>query len=206
MNPSRPKHKAACDQCNASKVKCPGGDPPCKRCADNSQPCHYSLARRTGKPPGSRNRKTLEKLRQVKEGNRESNNSESGGGESSINQTNVSRDHGDGALDAESERREDNASHDPLQISATPNFWPLLPLMNYPTLPDTSQSLINTDQDFLDDDLVAYGDAREHSDRAPAGINFTDFEELGSGGSRRPWTDAQDNQWDVSAPLHVYLA
>ena len=206
MNPSRPKHKAACDQCNASKVKCHGGDPPCKRCTDNSQPCHYSLARRTGKPPGSRNRKTLEKLRQVKEGNPESNNGEGGGGESSIDHINVSRNRSDGALDIESELREDDASHDPLQMSATTDYWPLLPLTNHPTLSDTSQSLVNPDQNFLDSDHVAYHNARENSDAHPPGLNFSNFEELGSGGSSRLWTDAQDNQWDVSTLPVVYLA
>lgn len=56
------KYKAACDQCHNSKVKCSGGDPPCKRCADARLHCHYSLAARIGKPPGSKNRKTLERL------------------------------------------------------------------------------------------------------------------------------------------------
>ena len=206
MNPSRPKHKAACDQCNASKVKCPGGAPPCKRCADSSQPCHYSLAKRTGKPSGCRNKKTLEKLRQAKQGNPESNSTEIGVGESSIIQINVSRDHGDGVLDVESERREDNASHSPLQMSATTNFWPLSPLMSYPILPNTSQSLINPDQDLLDGNHVTYSNAPENSDPHSTGLNFPDFEELGNGESRRQWTDAQDNQWDVSTPLVLYLA
>ena len=57
------KYKAACDQCHNSKVKCSGGDPPCKRCADAKLRCHYSLAARIGKPPGSKNRKTLERLK-----------------------------------------------------------------------------------------------------------------------------------------------
>lgn len=56
------KYKAACDQCHDSKVKCSGGDTPCKRCADARLHCHYSLAARIGKPPGSKNRKTLERL------------------------------------------------------------------------------------------------------------------------------------------------
>ena len=56
------KFKAACDQCHSSKVKCPGGDPPCKRCADARLHCHYSLSARIGKPPGSKNKKTLERL------------------------------------------------------------------------------------------------------------------------------------------------
>ena len=57
------KYKAACDQCHSSKVKCSGGDSPCKRCADAKLRCHYSLAARIGKPPGSKNRKTLERLK-----------------------------------------------------------------------------------------------------------------------------------------------
>ena len=57
--------KAACDQCHANKVKCAGGGPPCKRCSDLSQDCHYSPAARMGKPPGSKNRKTLERLREA---------------------------------------------------------------------------------------------------------------------------------------------
>ena len=59
------KYRAACDQCHASKVRCPGGGPPCKRCShlDKSALCHYSLAARIGKPPGSKNRKTLERIR-----------------------------------------------------------------------------------------------------------------------------------------------
>jgi hypothetical protein len=60
------RYKAACDPCHASKVKCPGGGPPCKRCVKSSdQACRYSLARRMGKPPETRNRKTLERLRET---------------------------------------------------------------------------------------------------------------------------------------------
>ena len=64
---SRPrKYKAACVPCGASKVKCPGGGPPCQRCANTSrtEPCHYRPAARIGKPPGSKNKKTLDKMRQ----------------------------------------------------------------------------------------------------------------------------------------------
>lgn len=59
------RYKSACDQCHDSKVKCDGASPLCKRCADTGQPCRYSVAARTGKPPGSRNRKTLERLRRA---------------------------------------------------------------------------------------------------------------------------------------------
>lgn len=120
---SKPKkHKAACDQCNASKVKCPGGGLPCKRCPDSSHPCHYSLARRIGKSPGSKNRKTLEKLRQEKEGNLESKNGRGEGSNGSIPQSNDSRNDDDGALDVESERRESDDSHDTLQMPSPTRF------------------------------------------------------------------------------------
>ncbi|KAF4636599.1 hypothetical protein G7Y89_g1496 [Cudoniella acicularis] len=56
------KRRAACDQCHAAKVKCPGRVTPCERCAQNSLPCHYSFAARMGKPPGSKNQKTLERM------------------------------------------------------------------------------------------------------------------------------------------------
>ncbi|KAI9658938.1 MAG: hypothetical protein M1821_001898 [Bathelium mastoideum] len=63
---SRPaKYKAACVPCGVSKVKCPGGGPPCERCATTSKIalCHYRLAARIGKPLGSKNKKTLGRLR-----------------------------------------------------------------------------------------------------------------------------------------------
>ena len=54
--------KAACDQCHAAKVKCSGQRPHCSRCIDTSLACHYSFAARMGKPPGSKNKKTLERM------------------------------------------------------------------------------------------------------------------------------------------------
>ena len=193
------KHKAACDQCNASKVKCPGGGPPCQRCADSSQPCHYSLARRIGKPPGSKNRKTLERLRQAKEGNLESNNGEGRGGDSSIPQNNGSRNDGDGALNVESERREGDNSHNPLQMSSTTIFRPLSPLINYPSFPDPSQFILTPEQDFLDGDHGVYFDGGDRSVLHSADLKFPDFEGLGRAESRRPWADPPDDCWNVSA-------
>lgn len=197
----RKKYKAACDQCHASKVKCPGGGPPCKRCADSSQPCHYSLARRIGKPPGSKNRKTLERLRQAKEGNLET-NSGGGGGDSSIPQNNGSRNDGDGALDVESERREGDDSHDALQMSSTSSFRPLSPLINYPSFPGPLQSMPTPEQDFLDGDHGVYFDGGDRSVLHSADLNFPEFEGLGRAESRRPWADALENCWNVSTRLY----
>ena len=196
MRVSQPKkHKAACDQCNASKVKCPGGSLPCQRCADSSQPCHYSLARRIGKPPGSKNRKTLERLRQAKEGNLENNNGEGEGGDSSIPQNTSSRNDSDEALGGGSERREGEDSQDLLPMSNTTNFWPLSPLSNYPTLLDASQLLPITEQDLLAGDHSVSFDGGEIAVFDPADPKFPG---VGRVESRMPWADAPDDFWNVS--------
>ena len=201
MRASQPKkHKAACDQCNASKVKCPGGGLPCKRCADSSQPCHYSLARRIGKPPGSKNRRTLEKLRQAQEGNLENNNGGDGGGggDSSFPQIDGNRNDGGGAVDVGSERRESDDSHDPLQMSSTTSFWPLSPLITYPTSPESSQLIPASEQAFFDGDHGVSFDSGERSVLHSIDPKFTDFEGIGRAESRRPWVDAPDDYWNVS--------
>ena len=192
------KHKAACDQCNASKVKCPGGGIPCQRCADTSQPCHYSLARRIGKPPGSKNRKTLERLRQAKEGNQENNNRGGGGADSSIPQNNGDRNDHDKALNSERERREGNGSHDPLHMSSTTNFWPLSPLINYQAFPDASQFMPTPDQDFLEGDHGVPFDGGDRSVLHSADPKFPDFGDHGRTESRMPWVDATEDCWNVS--------
>lgn len=59
-----PKLRSACDACHEAKVKCTGGTP-CVHCKNHHQNCHYSFAARIGKPKGSRNRKTLARLREA---------------------------------------------------------------------------------------------------------------------------------------------
>jgi hypothetical protein len=60
-----PKLRSACNACHEVKLKCPGGQP-CSRCRNKQTECVYSYAARIGKPKGSRNKKTLERLRQAK--------------------------------------------------------------------------------------------------------------------------------------------
>lgn len=182
------KHKAACDQCNASKVKCPGGGIPCQRCADTSQPCHYSLARRIGKPPGSKNRKTLERMRQAKEGNQENNNGGGSGIDSSIPQNNG---------DSERELRRGDGSHDPLQMSSTTSFWPLSPLINY-TFPDAPHFMHTPDQDFLEGDSGVPFDGGDRSVLHSADPKFPNFGDHGSTESHVPWVDAAEDCRNVS--------
>ncbi|KAJ5328942.1 hypothetical protein N7452_009332 [Penicillium brevicompactum] len=51
--------RTACDCCHAAKIRCSGGAP-CTRCA---RECHYSQKAKIGKPRGSLNKKTIERLR-----------------------------------------------------------------------------------------------------------------------------------------------
>ena len=60
-----PKLRQACDMCHHAKVKC-SEDEPCARCRDNNLHCSHSYAIKAGKPKGSKNRKTLEKLEQLR--------------------------------------------------------------------------------------------------------------------------------------------
>ncbi|KAK7529473.1 uncharacterized protein J3D65DRAFT_167562 [Phyllosticta citribraziliensis] len=60
------KLRAACNLCHQMKVRC-SGTKPCSRCFDSGVECVYSFAAKLGKPKGSRNKKTLERLRQMSE-------------------------------------------------------------------------------------------------------------------------------------------
>ena len=189
---SQPKHKAACDQCTASKVKCSGGVPRCKRCADGSHPCRYSLARRYGKPPGSRNRKTLERLHQAQERHLE----DHGGGwvGCSIPQNNGSREDGGGLVDDE---REGEESLNRFQTLSTTHLWPTLSLIDYPAMPDTSQVISSPGQDFLDGHRDVPTDGGDGLLLHSADPGPTDIEGLGRAESRRMWANDPDEDWDV---------
>ncbi|KAH8695331.1 hypothetical protein BGW36DRAFT_361032 [Talaromyces proteolyticus] len=63
-NTQTPKLRSACDACHEAKVRCSGGTP-CMHCKNHHHSCHYSFAARIGKPKGSRNRKTLARLREA---------------------------------------------------------------------------------------------------------------------------------------------
>jgi hypothetical protein len=58
------KLRSACDACHQCKVKCPGGTP-CSRCLSKGLSCRYGFQNRAGKPKGSKNKKTLERQRQM---------------------------------------------------------------------------------------------------------------------------------------------
>ncbi|KAL7941875.1 hypothetical protein V8C42DRAFT_333958, partial [Trichoderma barbatum] len=60
-SPQQRRLRSACDLCHASKVRCTGGQP-CKKCCNSNLPCTYSYMAKLGKPKGSRNKRTLERL------------------------------------------------------------------------------------------------------------------------------------------------
>ncbi|KAI5364372.1 hypothetical protein J4E82_011513 [Alternaria postmessia] len=43
--------RGSCDFCTQSKLRCNKNKPSCRRCTIQQQPCVYSVARRTGRPP-----------------------------------------------------------------------------------------------------------------------------------------------------------
>ena len=57
------KLRSACDPCHHAKVKC-SEDKPCARCRNNNLQCTHSYAIKAGKPKGSKNQKTLQRLEQ----------------------------------------------------------------------------------------------------------------------------------------------
>jgi hypothetical protein len=52
----RPKLRASCDACAASKVKCSKDHPICQRCSANGSQCIYGISRKHGKPGRTRKR------------------------------------------------------------------------------------------------------------------------------------------------------
>ena len=58
------KHKklrTACDICHQAKMKCSGGTP-CNGCRDSGYDCFYSVSNRIGRPKGTKNKRTLERM------------------------------------------------------------------------------------------------------------------------------------------------
>ena len=195
---TRPKkHKAACDQCNASKVKCPGGGPPCNRCTTRSQPCHYSLARRAGKPPGTRSRKTLERLRQAEEINPERQRFGVKGTLTHVG--NDRREDSNQPPIMASQHQDNNVSHNQPESSYVPELWPLSPLIDYPILQSSSQLVPTPGQDFLESFTSTDYSAGEDSTRQSRDPDFPTLERLGTPDLSKAWTTPPDDyDCDVS--------
>ncbi|KAJ5273179.1 hypothetical protein N7478_008304 [Penicillium angulare] len=67
--------RSACDLCHQGKVKC-GGGTPCEGCDKLGVRCIYSTSNRTGRPKGVKNKKTLERIKQLRAANFEDNEDE----------------------------------------------------------------------------------------------------------------------------------
>ena len=67
--PTTKKLRSACDSCHQTKVRCSGGQP-CEKCEKIGFDCVYSVSERTGRPKDTRNKKTLERVRQSQEARR----------------------------------------------------------------------------------------------------------------------------------------
>ncbi|KAK4694500.1 C6 transcription factor GliZ, partial [Lecanoromycetidae sp. Uapishka_2] len=64
------KLRTACDVCHQSKMKCSGGKP-CSGCRDAGYDCSYSFSNRSGRPKGTKNKRTLERMNGKKSGSSE---------------------------------------------------------------------------------------------------------------------------------------
>ena len=62
QQPQKPKKlRTACDVCHQAKMKCSGGRP-CDGCRDSGYDCSYSVSNRIGRPKGTKNKRTIERL------------------------------------------------------------------------------------------------------------------------------------------------
>ncbi|KAL2056735.1 hypothetical protein ABVK25_003129 [Lepraria finkii] len=61
------KLRTACDVCHQTKMKCSGGTP-CAGCRDSGYQCRYSVSNRIGRPKGTKNKRTLDRMSRNKSG------------------------------------------------------------------------------------------------------------------------------------------
>lgn len=72
------KLRSACDICHQAKMKCSGGTP-CQGCRSSDHECIYSVSKRIGRPKGTKNKRTADRVsRQKSEKERKSHKSERG--------------------------------------------------------------------------------------------------------------------------------
>lgn len=63
--PPSKKLRTACDTCHQAKMRCSGGVP-CAACAASGHQCCYSVSNRTGRPKGTKNKRTIEQQNQAR--------------------------------------------------------------------------------------------------------------------------------------------
>ena len=70
------KLRTACDICHQAKMKCSGGTP-CQGCRASDYECIYSVSKRIGRPKGTKNKRTADRInRQKSENERKSHRNE----------------------------------------------------------------------------------------------------------------------------------
>lgn len=70
------KLRTACDICHQAKMKCSGGTP-CQGCRGSDHDCIYSVSKRIGRPKGTKNKRTADRMsRQQSEKDRKNHKSE----------------------------------------------------------------------------------------------------------------------------------
>lgn len=66
-HPSK-KLRTACDICHQAKMKCSGGTP-CQGCQGSGYECIYSVSKRIGRPKGTKNKRTADRMSSQNPGN-----------------------------------------------------------------------------------------------------------------------------------------
>lgn len=190
MSPRPRKYKAACDPCHRSKVKCPGGGPPCRRCSSNSESCHYSLANRTGKPLGSKNRKTIERLLQARQDEVQSSNNIDHDERSSVALNNINGNE-EVTLGVVYERSEGGSQEELIHGCTIPDFSPLSSLWDDPSLSNESQSIPTTEHNAPDGKSGTCLEDSSNTVTRSGDIfpNLSSFENLSGVESHRPWAE-----------------
>ena len=187
------KYKAACDQCHSSKVKCSGGDSPCKRCADARLHCHYSLAARIGKPPGSKNRKTLEKLNNAA---KEHSNNDAAATITEITTDicrRITRDGPNKEWETENRQRNDHQPQSLFQVLGTPVSPCLSPSNHCFDFLDSLHSSESLVQEFRErDPPIQVENDGEHAIHSTT-LSVSDVGSPGEAGSQMSWTEMIDN-------------
>lgn len=59
------KLRTACDICHQAKMKCSGGTP-CQGCRGSDYTCIYSVSKRIGRPKGTKNKRTADRMSRQK--------------------------------------------------------------------------------------------------------------------------------------------
>ena len=210
------KYKAACVPCSASKVKCPGGGPPCTRCADThkTSPCHYSLAARIGKPPGSKNKKTLERLHRIESRNHGDDGAGSENGEWYSPQSFHERSPNNGALAVQSRPLQDISFADELQMPHIPGDQTASSSLSHPNflnpLQRTSSQAhtqpTSSAQNIFDSDWDKSCNGSGLPDINAAGLEYSDFWDFESASSGIVWSDVLEDGRNVGVSSIVCVS